>query len=149
MEKRPGLADFLKKRSIRNRILEMREDLLLATHRTLSVTCGALLTSACCSFNFGTCRPLPLYYYLGNTPPSSKYAREPVSSVLNIATVALILLMQAGIEWKKYNGKKADKRMQELAANAQRNLQGQNLSNFFCCNIKWCHSVKHYFMPDL
>ena len=91
-----------------NRLYDIEEQVILFLHRFSVFSLSLSLTTFCCSQNVGVCRPLPLYYYLGGMPHSSKFAREPVSSFGNVVLIVAVLTLQACIEWKKYQCKKLD-----------------------------------------
>ena len=105
-----------------NRLFDIADQVILFLHRFSVFSLSISLTIFCCSQKVGVCRPLPLYYYLGGMPPSTKFVWEPVSLAGTIVLIATVLTMQICIEWKKYGGRKLD--------------QGSKLLSKLCC-LHW------------
>ena len=110
-----------------SRLCELREDLIFGAYRFLVIGISCCLTSVYCTRGYGTCRPLPLYFYLRNLPQSRKYERDPVSLGFVLIFILIILTLQLLVEMEKRKMSREEQMVVQMAATASKNLEAAQL----------------------
>jgi hypothetical protein len=59
----------------------------------------------------GSCKPSPLYNYLGGIESTAKYSRDLFGTALTLLMIGVVLTMQVCIEVKKYIARRSEQQV--------------------------------------
>ena len=92
-------------------------------HRLFVVILGASTGGTICYLKGGLCRPTPLYHYILNEFVEEDDIGSYIQSTMLVLFVSVIITCQVAIEVKRFRIRRAERRVDDLAASAMKQVE--------------------------